>query len=205
MIFKKKPNIFFDTLVQSAQNLKDAAYLFQEQIYDLKNADYYAENIKLLEDKGDELTHKIIHALNKTFITPLEREDILGMALELDNVVDGIEASSDRMSLFKIREADDYTKLFVRLICSGADEIIVAIDFLAQKKLNDMYRHIYRLNQLENEGDQLYREALVNLFENYSDAILVLKKKEIYDMLEQVLDSCEDLANILEALIMRNT
>jgi hypothetical protein len=204
MLFKKK-DIFFETLVESANNLKDACSLFQEEINNLQQVEQYAEKIKLIEDKGDELTHKIIHALNKTFITPLEREDILGIAIEMDNVVDGIEAVADRMDLYKVTEADDYIKLFTQMIVNSADEIVAAINLLAQKKLQEMMRHIYRINELENEADQLLRECIKTLFEEYKDPIMIIKKKELYEMLEGVTDACEDLANILEALLMRNS
>lgn len=204
MLFKKK-DIFFETLVESANNLKDACCLFQEEINNLHEVEQYAERIKILEDKGDELTHRIIHALNKTFITPLEREDILGIAVEMDNVVDGIEAVADRMELYKVHEADDYIRLFAQMIVNSADEIVAAINLLVQKKMQEMMRHIYRINELENEADQLLRECIMTLFQEYKDPIMIIKKKELYEMLEGVTDACEDLANILEALLMRNS
>ncbi|WP_347490713.1 DUF47 domain-containing protein [Desulfoscipio sp. XC116] len=204
MFFKKK-DVFLETLVSSTHNLRDASVLFQEEINDLREVESYAERIKILEDKGDELTHKIIHALNKTFITPLEREDILGLALKLDDVVDGIEACADRLELYKVTEADDYIKLFVQMIVNCANEICTAMRLLEQKKLQEMLRHIYRINELENEADQLLRECIKDLFEEYNDPILIIKKKELYEMLEGITDACEDVADILEALMMRNS
>jgi len=204
MFFKKK-DIFIETLCKSADNLLVACSLFQEEVSNLRDVEAYAERIKILEDKGDELTHTIIHALNKTFITPLEREDILGIALKLDDVVDGIEAVADRLEIYKVTNADDYIKLFAQMIVNCAEEIVAAINLLAQKKLQHMERHIYRINELENEADQLVRECVMTLFEEYNDPILIIKKKEIYEMLEGVTDACEDVADILEALIMRNS
>ncbi|WP_066639920.1 DUF47 domain-containing protein [Desulfolucanica intricata] len=204
MLFKKK-DIFFETLLLSANNLKEASNLFREEIYNLQDVEQYAEKIKTLEDKGDEYTHKIIHALNKTFITPLEREDILGLALKLDDVLDWIEACADLMNLFKVTEADDYIKLFIQMIVNCSEEIVVAINLLTQKKLQEMLRHVYRINELENEADQLLRECIKTLFEECNDPILIIKKKELYEMLERVTDACEDVANILEALLMRNS
>ena len=204
MFFKKK-DVFIETLVQSADNLLAACRLFQEEVHNLGEVEAYAERIKILEDKGDEYTHTIIHALNKTFITPLEREDILGIALKLDDVVDGIEAIADRLELYKITRADDYMRLFAQMIVNSAEEIVTAMNLLAQKKMQQMERHIYRINELENEADQLLRECLMTLFEEHHDPIYIIKKKEIFEMLEGVTDACEDVANILEALIMRNS
>ncbi|WP_066638950.1 DUF47 domain-containing protein [Desulfolucanica intricata] len=204
MFFKKK-DIFFETLILSANNLKEAGKLFQEEIYNLQDVEQYAERIKILEDKGDEHTHTIIHALNKTFITPLEREDILGLALKLDDVLDGIEACADRMYLYKVIEADDYIKLFVKMIVNCTEEIVAAINLLTEKKLKEMLRNVYRINELENEADQLLRECIKTLFEEYNDPILIIKKKELYEMLESVTDAFEDVADILEALLMRNS
>ncbi len=204
MFFKKK-DVFFETLMQSALNLKEAATLFQEQMNNLEMSSNYAENIKLLEDKGDELTHKVIKALERTFITPIEREDILGLAIKIDDVVDGIEACSDRLDLYKITEPDDYLKLFAQMIVHSADEIVAAMVLLEQKKLKEIQRHVNRINQLENEADQLLREGLLVLFTEIKDPILLMKKKEIYEFMEKITDSCEDVANILEALLMRNT
>lgn len=204
-MFFKKRDIFLETLILSANNLKAASSLFQEEINDLQEVESYAERIKVLEDKGDELTHKIIHALNRTFITPLEREDILGLALKLDDVVDGIEACADRMELYKVTEADDYIKLFAQMIVNCADEIEIALRLLEQKKVKQMLRHIYRINELENEADQLLRESIQDLFNEYNDPIIIIKKKDIYEMLEGITDACEDVADILEALLMRNS
>jgi len=204
-LFFKRKDVFFETLMQSAANLKEAATLFQEQMNNLEMSSNYAENIKLLEDKGDELSHKVIKALEKTFITPIEREDILGLAIKIDDVVDGIEACSDRLDLYNITEPDDYLKLFAQMIVNSADEIVAAMALLEQKKLKEIQRHVHRINQLENEADQLLREGLLVLFAEIKDPILLMKKKEIYEFMEKITDSCEDVANILEALLMRNT
>ena len=204
MFFKKK-DIFFETLILDVDNLKEAAYLFQEEIHNLHESEHYAEKIKTLEDKGDEYTHTILHALNRTFITPLEREDIFGLASKLDDVLDGIEACADRMELYNVKESDDYMKLFAQMIVNSVEEISFAIKLLVQKKLAQMSRHINRINELENEADQLLREAIKTLFEESDNAILIIKKKDLYEVLESVTDACEDVADLLESLIMRNS
>ncbi|ACV63195.1 protein of unknown function DUF47 [Desulfofarcimen acetoxidans DSM 771] len=204
MFFKKK-DIFFETIILDVDNLKEAAYLFQEEIHNLHDSEHYAEKIKTLEDKGDGYTHTIMHALNRTFITPLEREDIFGLASKLDDVLDGIEACADRMELYNVKESDDYMKLFAQMIVNSVDEISFAIKLLVQKKMMEMSRHINRINELENEADQLLREAIKTLFEEIDNPILIIKKKDLYEVLESVTDACEDVADLLESLIMRNS
>jgi len=204
MLFKKK-DIFLETLILSAQNLKESSDLFLEEIYNLHEVEDYAKKIKMLEDKGDEYTHTIIRALNKTFITPLEREDILGLATKIDDVLDGIEECADRLCLYQVKEADDYIKAFAQNIVKNANEIIAAMNLLDQKKLQQMMKHVFRINELENEADHLLRECIKDLFEKTDDPILIIKKMQLYDMLERITDVCEDVANILETLQMRNS
>ncbi len=204
MLFKKK-DIFLETLILSAQNLKESSDLFLEEIYNLHEVEEYAKKIKMLEDKGDEYTHTIIRALNKTFITPLEREDILGLATKIDDVLDGIEECADRLCLYQVKEADDYIKAFAQNIVKNANEIIAAMNLLGQKKLQQMMKHVFRINELENEADHLLRECIKDLFEKTDDPILIIKKMQLYDMLERITDVCEDVANILETLQMRNS
>ncbi len=204
MLFKKK-DIFMETLILSAKNLKEASDLFMEEINNLHEVEEYAKRIKMLEDEGDEYTHTIIRALNKTFITPLEREDILGLAVKIDDVLDGIEECADRLCLYQVKEADDYIKAFAQNIVQNSNEIIAAMDLLEQKQLQQMMKHVFRINELENEADHLLRECIRNLFEECNDPILIIKKMQLYEMLERITDVCEDVANILETLQMRNS
>lgn len=204
MIFKKK-DFFFSTLMLSAQNLKEASDLFLEEINNLHKVEEYATNIKVLENRGDDYTHDIIRALNKTFITPLEREDILGLATKIDDVIDGIEECADRLCLYQVKQADEYIVAFAENIVKNCHEIVAAMDLLEQKKLPEMMQHVFRINELENEADSLLRVCIRNLFEKTDDPILIIKKMQLYDMLERITDVCEDVADILESLQMRNS
>jgi predicted phosphate transport protein (TIGR00153 family) len=204
MLFKKK-DFFFATLMLSAQNLKEASELFLEEINNLHAVEEYAKKIKDLELKGDDYTHDIIHALNKTFITPLEREDILGLATKIDDVIDGIEECADRLCLYQVKQADEYIVAFAENIVKSCHEIVAAMALLEQKKLPEMMQHVFRINELENEADSLLRVCIRNLFEKTDDPILIIKKMQLYDMLERITDVCEDVADILESLQMRNS
>ncbi|MGQ9825439.1 MAG: DUF47 domain-containing protein [Desulfotomaculales bacterium] len=184
--------------------MKKAAALFRENVQELSDPETYAENIKFLEDQGDQYTHAIFKALNKTFVTPLEREDIMKLTVKLDDVLDGIEACSDLLDLYNIREPDPYLRLFARLVENCTEEIEAALQLLVSKKLPDIRRHTFRINDLENEGDQLYRESLKMLFSENLELKRIIQLKEIYGMAESILDACEDVADVLEGIVMRS-
>ncbi|WP_243113779.1 DUF47 domain-containing protein [Desulfofundulus salinus] len=155
-------------------------------------------------DRGNEYTHTIFKALNQTFITPLEREDIMLLTVKLDDVLDGMEACSDLLDIYRIKEPDPYMRLFARIVENCTDEIVEAVQLLAAKKLPDIHRHTFRINDLEKEADQLYRESLQVLFDENSDLKKIIQFKEIYEKMESILDCCEDVANALEGIIMRS-
>jgi len=203
-MFKKK-DIFFETLVASARNLKEASEMFLEEINNLQDVEKYAKKIRDLEHVGDDYTHTVIRALNKTFITPLEREDLLGLATKLDDVLDGIEECADRLCLYQVKQTDEYIVEFAENIDKSCHEIVAAMDLLVQKKLQEMMQHVFRINELENEADSLLRVCIKNLFEKSDDPILIIKKMQVYEMLERITDVCEDVADILESLQMRNS
>ncbi|MEW6423912.1 MAG: DUF47 family protein [Bacillota bacterium] len=203
-MLKRKADFFLEHFLLIADNLKQAAQLFRENVQDLNDTETYAESIKVLEDQGDQYTHAIFKALNKTFVTPLEREDIMQLTVKLDDVLDGIEACADLLDLYNIQEPDPYLRLFARLVESCTEEINSSIQLLGAKKLQDIRRHTFRINDLENEGDQLYRESLKMLFSENLELKKLIQLKEIYGMAESILDACEDVADVLEGIIMRS-
>ena len=204
-MFHKKKDIFFEYFILVVRNIQLASKVFREEMNNLSDAENFALQIKTVESMGDQYTHEIILALNKTFITPLDREDILDLALKLDDVLDALEACASRLELYGITEGDDYMRLFAKNIEMCTGEIEEAIKLLAEKKIKQMTRHTHKINDLENVADDLLRDGIKTLFSISSDAIEIMKKKEIYEMMEAVSDACEDVANILEGIIMRNS
>lgn len=204
-MFRKKKNVFFDNLNLIAQNLKQAIIIFREEITDLNNAEDCAQRLKKVEVIGDNYTHQIILALNKTFITPFDREDILGLTLKLDDVLDCLESCASRMELYRITKADEYMLLFTENIEMCIQEVAYAISHLVEKRLADMTKHTYKINELENVADDLLRESLKSLFFNCTDAVEIIKLKDIYGMMEAISDSCEDVSDILEGIMMRSS
>ncbi len=204
MFLKKSKEIFFEHFILVANNIHTAAGIFRENINNLGCTEEFALRIKALENKGDQYTHEIILALNKTFITPLEREDILGLTIKLDDVLDIIEACTWRFELFNIKETDEYMKLFAKNIEACTLEIVSAVNNLGNNRIKDISRHTHRINDLEKVADDLLRDGLKTLFSNCNNPIEIIKKKEIYNMMEEITDACEDVADILERIIMRH-
>ncbi|MFZ5651887.1 MAG: DUF47 domain-containing protein [Bacillota bacterium] len=207
-LFKKKPNVFYEYFQIIAKNIVLANDAFQEQMKNLEDpikAENISLQIKTVEQMGDQYTHEVILELNKTFITPLEREDIMELTLQLDDVLDCLEVCASHLVLYNIKEMDDYMRLFTRNIQMCVQELHSAVQLLTQNKLKEMTRHTHKINDLENAADDLLRDGLRTLFTTYTDPIEIMKKKEIYTMMESFSDFCEDVADILEGIIMRNS
>ena len=205
-MFGKKKDIFFVTLEQMADLVVKAADRFAESVSgDLPNMAEFVKEIENFEHEGDRHTNTIVTALNKTFITPIERDDILELTKALDDVLDGIDACVSRFDMYGIEQTDDYIRRFAENLRRSAAEIRAAIYLLTQKKLLAMEPHCRLLHQLENEGDNLMREGIKLLFRNERDPIKLIKYKELYQRLEETTDACEDVATCLQSIIMRNS
>ncbi|WP_168120344.1 DUF47 family protein [Paenibacillus sp. HB172176] len=203
-MFKKK-DIFFKTLEEMADTLVEAIEYFASGVSDLSDVSAFAKRMKELESECDQYTHTILKELNKTFITPIEREDIMELITSLDDVVDGIEACASRFEMYHLREKDEYITLFAEILVRCGHQVKSAIYLLTQKKLLPMREHCISINELENQADDLLRVGVTSLFANVKDPIELIKRKEIYERLEQTSDYCEDVANVLESIIMRNS
>lgn len=205
MAFKKKKDIFFETLENMANTVVQAADYFAQNSSNLSNMVEFTDQMKKYETECDNYTHTIIKELNKTFITPIERDDIMALATTLDDVLDGLEATASRFYMYGLKEADEYIVQFSEILRESAYEIQKAVHLLSQKKLLAIREYTIRLNDLENQGDELLRICTKNLFASVQDPIELIKRKEIYERLEATTDSCEHVANRLESIIMRNS
>jgi predicted phosphate transport protein (TIGR00153 family) len=201
----RKKDPFFEYFVLVVDNMMLASKVFREELNNLDDAEKFAIQMKSIESQGDQYTHAVIKELNNTFITPLDREDILGLTIKLDDVLDLLEACAWSFDLFNVTEVDDFMKLFARNIEMCTQEISLAINCLVEKKLKEMPLHTHKINDLENVADDLLRDSLKTLFSSCTDPIEIIKRKEIYYMMEEVSDACEDVADILEGIIMRNS
>lgn len=208
VLFKKKQNIFYEYFMLIARNINLATNTFMEQLDNLDNpakAEDISLQIRTLEQMGDQYTHEVISELNKSFVTPLEREDIMVLTLRLDDVLDCLEICASHLVLYKIREMDDHMRLFSRNIRICVQELYSALELLSQNKLREIARHTHRINDLENAAEDMLRDGLTTLLTNCTEPIEIMKKKEIYTMMKNFSDNCEDVADILEGIIMRNS
>jgi len=194
---------FFEFFKEAAGNILEAAKVLLQMMEEQGgNLQEYWKQLEDLEHEGDKITHQIIRKLNRTFITPIDREDIHSLTVALDDVMDLIEAVAARMSLYKIKEPTEEARKLTQVILKSAEEIVKAVSNL--ERMDDVMEHCIEINRLENVADDISREAIANLFEKGNDPIEVIKWKEIYETLETATDRCEDVANIVESVALKN-
>jgi predicted phosphate transport protein (TIGR00153 family) len=161
-----------------------------------------ADEIKEIEHKCDFLTHEIIQRLNRTFVTPLDREDIHTLARSLDDVMDAIDASATILRLYQIDAVRPGARELAHLVRQSADQVVFAMQALPGRK--GVAERAVEINRLENEADRAHQAAVQSLFKDEKDAIAIIKWKEILDFLEQATDRCEDVANVLEGVVVKH-
>jgi predicted phosphate transport protein (TIGR00153 family) len=204
MAFKRNDK-FTVLLSNISSNLKESANYFTE--YKLRNVSdlrIFSEKMKDYETKGDTYVHEVIKELNDAFITPIEREDILQLAMSMDDVLDGLEECAALLEMYSITTADDFMIKFVAAIQASVHEIDKAVDLLSNKKLPQIREHAIKIKDLESQCDNILRQSIKNLFNTAKDPIYIIQYKEIYENLEDVADYCQTVANTLETIIMKN-
>jgi predicted phosphate transport protein (TIGR00153 family) len=202
-IFPKEIN-FFEMFEKAALNVNKGATSLVEMMDNFGVAEAKAKEIYEAEQEGDMLTHEVLRRLNKTFITPLDREDIHSLISRLDDILDLIWASADRAVLFKLNNPLPDAAELAKTLHETTEIITKAINCLKDKKYSYIQEYCIEINRLENRGDRIFREGLVKLFDNIKDPIIVIKWKEVYEHLEDASDKCEDVANILEGIVLKH-
>jgi predicted phosphate transport protein (TIGR00153 family) len=194
---------FFEMFRQSADLLVEGAQELIRLTDDLGNVELHVRNIKDIEHKADKVTHMTIDSLRKTFITPLERDDIYRLITKLDDILDYIEAASQRFHLYDIRSVTPEVKDLARIILRSAEAVRTAVAGLENmKNSHAIVEKCVEINSLENEADQVMRSGMAKLFREDLDFRDLIKLKEIYEMLESVTDRAEDVANIIEGIVL---
>jgi uncharacterized protein len=202
-IFKKEEK-FFKIFSQMTVHILEAAEILDTMLRNpAGDLAPLAAKIKDIEHKGDELTHSVIDELNKTFITPLDREDLYDLSKALDDVLDLIDNTAIRIVLFRIKEPIDNAPELVAVILCQAVELGAAVSNL--KDNDHVVERCIEINRLENDADRLFQTAIGSLFDKVKDPIEVIKRKEIIETLEAATDKAEDVANVLESIIVKNT
>ena len=193
---------FFDYFETQAGHIVRAAGLLHDLVHHFADARARKEQIKEVEHEGDQVTHEIVKKLNTTFITPMDREDIYALATHLDDVLDTIDAVAERLLLYRIKAPTSSARALTEVIVATATATERAIRCL-RKPGPEFQEHTVEINRLENRADNLLRESLAALFEEQGDPIEVIKWKEIYETLEEITDRCEDVANAVEAILLK--
>ena len=193
---------FYGQFVTLARQLRTGAELLEEMLAPDPAIWDKAEEIKEVEHKCDHLTHQIISRLNTTFITPIDREDIHALAKSLDDVMDAIDASAKVVRLYKIGTVRYGARELAHVVSLSIDQVRHALEALEKK--TGVAQRAVEINRLENEADRIHEESLRRLFDEERDPVMIIKWKEILDFLEEATDRCEDVANLMEGVVVKN-
>ncbi len=197
---------FFEIFDMAASNLTKAASLFFNLVLSERfdNLEAKVKDIYECEQEGDILTHEIIKKLNKTFVTPIDREDLYTLASRLDDILDLIWAATERLMVFKLSESTIEVTEMAKDLLMTTEVVQKAIKKLKEKRYSHVQEYCIEINRLENRIDRTFRDALGKLFDEAKDCVFIIKWKEIYEHLEDASDRCEDVANALEAIVLKN-
>jgi predicted phosphate transport protein (TIGR00153 family) len=196
---------FFSMLENEAQNVLDGSKLFLEMLNNYENIEQKQQRIKDVEHQGDDFVHEIFEELNKTFITPIDHEDISGLASAFDDVLDYIDGTAARFVLYEIKKPEENMIKIAEVIVKQANELNLAICGLRNiKNPEEIEKRCIEVNRLENVADDIYKKSVAALFKQ-KDAIEIMKLKEIYERLEFATDKCEDAANVISDIVVKNS
>jgi uncharacterized protein len=193
---------FFDLFERAGANILHAAELLDEMLASYPESADLASEIRAAEHEGDHITHDVISRLNQTFVTPIDREDILHLTSALDDIVDYIEEVADYLGLYKIEAPMSQAQRLAGVLRDATRQLAAAIPLIREFK--NISGHMVEVHRLENEGDRLVREAIASLFESGIDPMVVIRWKDIFERLENAIDSTERAAFILEGIVIKN-
>ncbi len=203
--FMPRETKFFDLFEESAQNVVKAAQGLKKLVDEWKNIEGEVAQITELEHQGDTITHQIMAQLNRTFVTPFDREDIALLGHTLDDVTDFIHAAADAMLIYKVDQPSQRAKELADIIVQAAAEVERAMPELRHRaELRQITTRCVEINRLENMADRIFRSAMAELFDNTTDLAQVIKWREIYEHMESATDRCEDVANVLEGVALKH-
>ena len=201
--FLPKEDEYFTFFIQMGAKIEEAANLLVEMLEHGKDEyEVYIKRIKDVEHECDTITHKMTTKLNKSFITPFDREDIYHLSVALDDICDYIDAGSRAIVMYDIGEPNLYMGALAKVIQQLGGQISKAVSMLSRP--NGINDHFVEIHRLENEADDIYFRAMRELFRDATDPLLVIKSKEIYEILENATDRCESVANIIESIVLKH-
>jgi predicted phosphate transport protein (TIGR00153 family) len=202
-VFVPKDREFFDLFEEAAGNIVRAAEQLEEMVRGFPDTSQLGREILLCEQEGDRITHDIIHRLNQTFVTPIEREDILELTSALDDVVDLTEEVSDFLVLYKVEAPMDPAERLTTILKDACRQIALAMPRM--RGFEDISHYVVEIHRLENDGDRAVREGIASLFDKGVDPMVVIRWKDIFERLEEAIDAAEHVADVLESIVIKNS
>ena len=202
-VFVPNDREFFDLFEEASTNIVRAADLLDQMLRAFPERSELARDILICEQEGDRITHDIIHRLNQTFVTPIDREDIYELASGLDDIVDFTEEVADYMGLYKIEAPMEQAQRLAHILLQATRQIAEAMPRM--RAFKDISHYTVEIHRLENDGDRETREAMASLFDNGIDPMVVIRWKDIFERLESAIDATERAANILEGIVIKNS
>ena len=194
---------FFDLFIEEGQNTLRAARQLDQMMSQWPDETGLARDILKAEQEGDRITHDIVQRLNSTFVTPIDREDIYGLATQMDDIVDYTEEAADFLGLYKIEAPMEQAQDLTRVLVAACEQLAAGLEHLPSFK--DLDRYWIEIHRLENEGDRISRDAVASLFSNGIDPMVVIRWKDIFAVLERAIDATETAAHILEGIVIKNS
>ena len=193
---------FFDLFRKQAENIHRGAEAFLKMLLHYTGVPEQVQNIKAIEHAGDEITHQTFLMLNRTFITPFDREDIHELVSTMDDVIDLVDAAASRFVLYRVETLRVGTLDLAGVLVAATKELAAAIH--AIEKPDTAMKHCIEINRYENESDRICRTLIAQLFDEEKDPVQIIKWKEIFEVIETAVDKCEDVSNVIESVILKN-
>jgi uncharacterized protein len=202
-VFAPKDRVFFDLFEEATENAVRGADLLDQMLAHYPDRSDLARDIVICEQEGDRITHDIHTRLNSTFVTPIDREDILALTSALDDIIDLIDEVSDYLGLYKIEAPMEQAQRLAHILVQATREIAKAMPRL--RSFQDLSHFTVEVNRLENDGDRTSRDAIASLFHGGIDPMVVIRWKDIFERLEEAIDACEHVANTLAGIVIKNS
>ena len=193
---------FFDLFAQQAENINAGAVALLKMLSQYTGVPEQVQSIKAIEHNGDEIAHNLLTKLNQTFVTPLDREDIHELCSRLDDVIDLIDAAASRFVLYRVNSVREGTVDLVKVLVAASAEVTSAVQALGTPE--KAMRHCIEINRYENDSDRICRTLIAKLFDEEKDPVQIIKWKEIFEVIETAVDKCEDVANVIEGIVIKS-
>ncbi len=194
---------FFDLFIEAGENTLKASRLLDQMMATWPDSGDLSKQVVDAEQEGDRITHAIIKRLNSTFVTPIDREDIYGLATQMDDIVDYTEEAADFLGLYKIEAPMSQAQELTKVLVAACEQLAAGLEHLRDFK--DLDKYWIEIHRLENDGDRISRDAVASLFSNGIDPMVVIRWKDMFAVLENAIDATETAAQILEGIVIKNS